>query len=43
MFKLIIIIFILLFMISFWGDYEENEKKEDYRKFEEITNEKEKP
>jgi hypothetical protein len=35
---LIIIIFILIGSVAFFGDYNEKELKEDYKKYEEIVN-----
>jgi len=36
MFKLIILVFILIGLIAFYGDYKTKEMKEDYKKYEEI-------
>ena len=38
MFVLIIIVFILIGSVAFFGDYNEKELKEDYKKYEEIVN-----
>lgn len=35
---LIIIVFILIGSVAFYGDYEEKERKQDYKKYEEIVN-----
>ena len=42
MWLIIGIVFTLLLIISFFGDYEEKERKEDYRKYEDLISEKEK-
>jgi hypothetical protein len=34
---LIIIIFILIGSVAFFGDYEEKEREKDYKKYEEIV------
>lgn len=36
---LIVLVFILIALISFYGDYETKEMQNDYKKFEEVTNE----
>lgn len=38
LFVLIIIVFIFIFYISLFGDYESKELKKDYKKMEEILN-----
>lgn len=35
---LISLVFILLIIIAWFGDYEEDERKKDYKKYEELIN-----
>lgn len=36
LFIVIILVFILIGLISFFGDYEAEEKRKDYKKYEEV-------
>lgn len=38
MFILLGMIFSLIISVAFYGDYEEKERKQDYKKYEEIVN-----